>query len=153
MKILIVSAIVSALLLAPAYAQITVEDAWIRATVPQQKVTGAFMQLNAVQDSRLVEVRSPVAKTVEIHEMSMDKDVMKMRAVTGIDLPAGKPVELKPGGFHIMLMGLTQQMKEGARVPLTLIVESKDKKRSSVEIKVPVRPLAAASGGVSQHKH
>jgi len=138
----------------PAFAQVAVKDPWVRATVPQQKATGAFMQLSSPQDARLVEVRSSVANVVEIHEMSMDKDVMKMRAVPGLDLPGGKMVELKPGGYHIMLMDLKQQMKEGETVPLTLVLEDKDKKRNTLDVRAPVKPLSApaASGGM-QHKH
>ena len=77
---------------AAAHAQVTVKDAWVRATVPQQKATGAFMQLTAAQDAKLVAGSSPVAGVVEIHEMAMDNNVMKMRAIPGLDLPAGKPI-------------------------------------------------------------
>ncbi len=138
-----------------AFAQVTVKDPWVRATVSQQKATGAFMQLTSTQDVRLVEAKSPVAGVVEVHEMSMEKDVMKMRAVPALELPAGKMVELKPGGYHVMLMDLKQQMKEGDTVPLTLVVEGKDKKRSTIEVKAPVKPLAAAAGAKmeTQHKH
>ena len=103
----------------------------------------------------MVEAKSPVAGVVEVHEMSMEKDVMKMRAVPALELPAGKMVELKPGGYHVMLMDLKQQMKEGDTVPLTLVVEGKDKKRSTIEVKAPVKPLAAAAGAKmeTQHKH
>ncbi len=139
-----------------ASAQVTVKDPWVRATVSQQKATGAFMQLTSAQDTRLVEAKSPVAGVVEVHEMSMEKDVMKMRAIAGLDLPAGKTVELKPGGYHVMLMDLKQQMKDGDTVPLTLVVEGKDKKRSTVEVKATVKPLttaAPASKMDHQHKH
>ena len=135
-----------------AMAQVSVKDPWVRATVPQQKATGAFMQLTAKQDSRLVEARSTSAHVVELHEMTMIDDVMKMRAVKGIDLPAGKAVELKPGGYHVMLIDLKQQVKEGDMVPITLVVEGKDKKRETIELMVPARPLGGAAGG-SQHKH
>lgn len=150
--------ILATLLLAalPAFAQVAVSDAWVRGTVAQQKATGAFMQLKAAQDSRLVAAKSPVAAVVEIHEMSMDKDVMKMRALpNGLDLPAGKNVELKPGGYHVMLMDLKQQMKDGDTVPLTLVFEGKDKKRTEVEIKAPVKPLAPAPkmDDMQHHKH
>ena len=117
----------------PVLAQVTVKDPWVRATVPQQMATGAFMQITSVQDARLVEVRSPVAGVVEVHEMTMDKDVMKMRALgNGLELPAGKTVELKPGGYHVMLMDLKQQMKAGDTVSVTLVVEGRDKKRSKI---------------------
>ena len=148
------SALVSAAFILPAHAQVTVKDPWVRATVPAMQATGAFMQITSAQDARLVEVKSPVAGVVEIHEMAMDKDVMKMRALpNGLDLPAGKNVELKPGGYHVMLMALKQQVKEGDTVPMTLVVEGKDKKRSTIEVKAPVKPLAAPSKPEAEHKH
>ncbi len=139
----------------PVMAQVTVKDPWVRATVSAQKATGAFMQITSAQDARLVEASSPVAGVVEVHEMVMEKDVMKMRAVKGLDLPAGKTVELKPGGYHVMLMDLKQQMKEGTTVPVTLVVEGKDKKRSTIEIKAPVKPLTSSGnmGGMDHSKH
>lgn len=137
----------------PVMAQVTVKDPWVRATVSAQKATGAFMQITSVQDARLVGVSSPVAGVVEVHEMTMEKDVMKMRAVKGLDLPGGKSVELKPGGYHVMLMDLKQQMKEGDSVPVTLVVEGKDSKRSTIEVKAPVRALAAAGKAEPEHKH
>lgn len=130
-----------------AFAQVTVRDPWVRAAVPQQKATGAFMQITSAQDARLLEARSPIAGTVEIHQMAMEKDVMKMRAVPGLALPAGKTVELKPGGYHVMLLELKGQVKEGETVPVTLVVEGKDGKRETIEVKAPVKPLATPSGG------
>lgn len=138
--------IATALVSLSSFAQVAVKDPWIRATVSQQKATGAFMQLSATGDSRLVEVRSAVAGVAEIHEMSMDKDVMRMRAVPGLDLPAGKTVELKPGGYHIMLMDLKHQMKDGDTVVLTLVIEDREKKRSSIEVKAPIKPLSMPAG-------
>ena len=149
----VLSMFVSATFILPVHAQVTVKDPWVRATVAQQKATGAFMQITSAQDARLVEARSPVAGVVEVHEMSMEKDVMKMRAVKGLDLPAGKSVELKPGGFHVMLMDLKQQMKEGDTVAVTLVVEGKDKKRTMVEVKAPVKPLATPAATKTEHEH
>jgi copper(I)-binding protein len=137
----------------PVMAQVTVKDPWVRATVSAQKATGAFMQITSAQDARLVEARSPVAGVVEVHEMVMEKDVMKMRAIKGLDLPAGKTVELKPGGYHVMLMDLKEQMKEGATVPVTLVIEDKDKKRSTIEVKAPVKPLTTPAKAEPEHKH
>ena len=137
----------------PVMAQVTVKDPWVRATVSAQKATGAFMQITSAQDARLVEAKSPVAGVVEVHEMVMEKEVMKMRAIKGLDLPAGKTVELKPGGYHVMLMDLKEQMKEGATVPVTLVIEGKDKKRSTVEVKAPVKPLATATTMDKDHAH
>ncbi|MBI3373586.1 MAG: copper chaperone PCu(A)C [Betaproteobacteria bacterium] len=130
-----------------AFAQLTVKEPWVRATVPQQMATGAFMQITSPTDTRLVEVRTPVAGVAEIHEMAMEKDVMKMRAVAGLALPAGKTAELEPGGYHVMLLGLKGQVKEGETVPVTLVLEGKDGKRETIEIKAPVRPLATPAGG------
>ena len=137
---------------ASAFAQVQVKDPWVRATVPQQKVSGAFMQLSSSRDARLVEARSPVAGAVEIHEMAMDKGgVMRMRPVPGVNLPAGRMVELKPGGYHMMLMDLKRQLKEGDSVPLTLVVEGLDKKRETLEVKAMVRPLNTAAHGHPGH--
>src|SRR5690606_33096393 len=94
-------------------------------------------------DARLVSAASPVAGVVEIHEMVMDKDVMKMSPVSGLDLPAGQAVELKPGGYHVMLMDLRQQVKVGDEVPLTLTIENKDGSRTTLELKAATRPLNA----------
>jgi copper(I)-binding protein len=128
-----------------AYAQeISVKDAWVRATVPGQKATGAFMELIATRDTALVSAASPVAGVVEIHEMVMDGTVMKMRAMARLDLPGGKKVELKPGGYHVMLLDLKQPLRKGDTVPLTLRTEGKDQKAQTIEIKAEVRDLAAA---------
>jgi copper(I)-binding protein len=129
----------------PCHAQVAVKDAWIRATVPQQRSTGAFMQLTAPAPARLVQVRSAAADAVEIHEMAMAGDVMQMRQVQAIELPAGKAVELKPGGYHIMLMGLKRQVKAGDSVPLTLVFEGADQQRQTLDLQVPVRPLGAGA--------
>jgi periplasmic copper chaperone A len=151
MRLTISTAILLAALSTPVLAQVRVIDPWVRATVPQQKATGAFMSITAANGARLVEARSPIAGVVEIHEMTMENNVMKMRAVPGLDLPAGKPVELKPGGYHVMLMALKQQVKEGESVPLTLVLEDKDKKRMNIEVKAPVRALT--TDATTMHKH
>ncbi len=126
-----------------ASAQTTVKDAWVRGTVEQQKTTGAFMQITSAQGGKLVAVQSPVAGVVEIHEMSMQGNVMNMHAIPELALPAGKSVELKPGGYHVMMMDLKQTMKAGEIVPLTLVVEGKDGKRETIEVKASVRALGA----------
>lgn len=159
------TALATTLLLAASagHAQVTVNNPWVRATVPQQQATGAFMQISTPKDSRLVAVRSPLTPTAELHEMTMQDNVMRMRQVPGIALPAGKGAELKPGGYHVMLMGLKQQVKEGETVALTLVFEGKDGQRETVEVKAPVRALNAAAGshgqgtgtakGHGEHKH
>ena len=137
-----------------AHAQVSVQDAWVRATVPQQKATGAFMRLTAAQDMRLVAASSPVAGITEVHEMKMVDNVMKMRAVPALDLPAGQAVELKPGGYHIMLLDLKQPVAQGASVPLTLVFEGKDGPRQTQELQAPVRALGATAAPAMGHgKH
>lgn len=135
-----------------AHAEITVKDPWVRATVAQQKATGAFMRINTTVDTRLVKARSPVAGIVEIHEMKMENDIMRMRAVTGVDLPAGRSVDLKPGGYHVMLLDLKQQMKEGELVPVSLVFEGRDKKRETIEVKAQVRSLSGTSTKKDAHE-
>jgi len=137
---------------AAASAQTTVKDAWVRGTVAPQKATGAFMQITSAQGGKLVSAQSPLAGVTEVHEMAMDGNVMKMRAVPALELPAGKAVELKPGGYHVMLMDLKQPLKEGESVPLTLVVEGKDGKRETLELKVPVKAMSAAKP-MTEHKH
>jgi periplasmic copper chaperone A len=127
---------------ASAVAQVTVREPWIRATVPAGQATGAFMELVSKQDARLVEVRSPAAGIIEIHQMSMQGDRMMMSAVDGIDLPAGKTVALASGGYHIMMMDLKRQMKAGETVPMTLVIQGKGKKQETVQVQVPVKPLS-----------
>ncbi|MES2757064.1 MAG: copper chaperone PCu(A)C [Pseudomonadota bacterium] len=145
-----------------AFAQTTVSEPWVRATVPAQKASGAFMQVRSADAARLVSATSPAAKSVEIHQMEMVGQTMKMRQVDGIDLPAGETVSLASGGYHIMLVGLNKQLKEGDSVALTLVVERKGKKET-VAVNAPVKaltysakpaaPKAAAEGHEHEHKH
>lgn len=156
MKFIVTASVLaaSAFVATVTHAQVTVKDAWVRATVPQQKATGAFMQLNAAKDSKLVSATSSLTPVVEVHEMKMEGDVMKMRQVPAVELPAGKSVELKPGGYHVMLMDLKQQVKEGDTVPLALVFEGKDGKRETVQVKAQVRALnTAAKPAGHDHKH
>ena len=134
-----------AMLTCAAQAQTTVTEPWVRSTVAGQKATGAFLQITSTAGGKLVSASSPVAGVVEIHEMSMDGNVMKMRALSaGLDLPAGKAVALKPGGLHVMLMDLKQPLKAGDTVPLTLVVEGAGNKRETVDVKATVRGPQAA---------
>lgn len=125
------------------YAQtVEVKDAWVRSTVPGQKATGAFMTITAKEGAKLVSASTPVAGVTEVHEMKMEGDVMKMRAVPVLDLPAGKTVELKPGGYHVMLMDLKTPLKNDSSVPLTLVFKDAKGVQSQVELKLPVRTTA-----------
>ncbi len=137
---------------APAQAQqVTVKDAWIRGTVQGQSATGAFMEITAKSAVRLVGASSPVAKIVEVHQMTMTNGVMKMFPVDGVDVPAGKTIKLGPGSYHMMLMNLQQPLSAGDKVPLQLIFESADKKRETMKLSVDVRDLKGQPA--PQHKH
>ena len=136
-------------------ADVTVSDPWVRGTVSAQRATGAFMRLQADQDLRLVAASSPVAGVTEIHEMAMQDNVMKRRRVEGVALSKGTPLDLKPGGYHVMLMELKQPLKTGEQVPLTLTFEDRAKgKTFTKEVKATVQSLApqgmAPAGG---HAH
>ena len=145
------------------YAQnVAVTDTWARATVQGQKATGAFMKLTAKEGAKLVGASSPVAGVTEIHEMKMDKDVMRMAAVPALNLPAGQAVELKPGGYHVMLMDLKQSLPKDSMVALTLQFQDTKGNKSQLELKVPVllqAPGTAAGAGMpaghmhGDHKH
>ena len=124
---------------------VAVKNAWVRTSVPGQKASGAFMTLTAKDGTKLVSASSPVAGVVEIHEMKMDGDVMKMRAVAGgLDLPAGKAVELKPGGYHVMLMDLKTALPKDSTVPLTLVFKDAKGVESKLDLKVAVSAVAPA---------
>jgi periplasmic copper chaperone A len=148
MKAKCVSALVSIAALAcalPALADVTVRDAWVRGTVAGQKVTGAFMQLSSTSDAALVDASTPSAKFVEIHEMKKEGDVMKMKAIDKLALPAGKSVALAPGGYHMMLFDLKAPLNAGDVVPLTLTFEDSKGKKSTVEVKATVKALSAGA--------
>jgi len=125
-----------------------VEGAWVRSSVPGQQGTGAFMRLTAKEAMQLVGASTPVAGVAEVHEMKMEGDVMRMRPVDKLDLPAGRTIELKPGGYHIMLLDLKQALAKDSAVPLTLVFRNAKGVESRLELKVPV---ATQPGGA--HKH
>jgi copper(I)-binding protein len=134
----------SLLVAAQAAAEVTVTEAWVRGTVPAQKATGVFMKLKSSEDAKLVAAASPSAKIVEVHEMAMKGNVMEMRAVESLALPAGKTVELKPGGYHVMLIDLAKPLNAGEKVPVTLTVVGKDGRKSTLELQAEVRTVTGA---------
>ena len=137
-----------------AAADLEVSSPWVRGTVSAQKATGAFMQLSSKGGVSLVGVGSPAANIVEIHEMVMDNNVMKMRALPRLEVEAGKVLELKPGSYHVMLIDLKKPLSKGEIVPITLQVEGKDRKVEAVEVKAEVRELTArAPAPAMEHKH
>ena len=134
---------------------VKVEAAWARATVQGQKGTGAFMNLTAKEGTRLVGVSSPAAGVAEVHEMKMEGDVMKMRAVPGLDLPAGQTVQLKPGGYHVMLMDLKAPLMKDSSVPVTLRFKDAKGIESKLDVVLPVSLAApgATPAKAPEHKH
>ncbi len=139
----LIAAVVSGL----AFAQtpgvnVDVKGAWVRSTVPGQKGTGAFMKITAKEGARLVGVLTPAAGVAEVHEMKMDNDIMKMRALPFLDLPAGKAVEFKPGGYHMMLMDLKRPLAVGSKVPMTLVFKDAKGVQSKLELSLPVSTVA-----------
>ena len=121
---------------------VEIKDTWARATVPGQKATGAFMKLTAKDGAKLVSASSPVAGVTEVHEMKMEGDIMKMRAIPGLDLPAGKAVELKPGGYHVMLMDLKSTLQKDTTIPMTLVFRDAKGVETKTEITLPVSMTA-----------
>ena len=137
---------------------VEVSNAWVRSTVQGQKGTGAFMNITAKDGAKLVGVSSPVAGVAEVHEMKMEGDIMKMRALPVLDLPAGQTVQFKPGSYHLMLMDLKQPLSKGSSVPLTLRLQDAQGIETRLEVSVPVNtaPPAAMAGNAadhSAHKH
>ncbi len=150
----LISILAGQLLITPVWAQnVTVNNAWVRGTVVGQTVSGAFMDLTSAENAILVGAASPAAGMVELHEMSMDNGVMKMRALAKLDLPAGQTVSLKPGSYHIMLMELKQPLKKGDVLPLTLKFAGKDKRGMTLEVKAEVRDLTSMPGMSGEHQH
>ena len=138
-----------------ALAQVKVEGAWARATVQGQKATGAFMKLTAPQATRLVAVSTPAAGVAEVHEMKMEGSVMQMRALPALELPANQAVELKPGGYHLMLMDLKAPLMKDSSVALTLTFKDAKGVESKQQVNVPVTtgmPQAPAHSH-ADHKH
>lgn len=135
----------------PASAQIQVDTPWVRAAVPGQLSTGAFMDIRSEKKATIVKVESAIAGVTEMHSMEMKGNVMTMRAIDRLELPAGQPVRLAPGGHHIMLMDLKQPPKNGEIVPIKVTVEYADKKQETVLVSAQVRGLGTAPP--EQHHH
>ncbi len=152
---LAVAFIVATGLVAAQTAAVKVEGAWVRATVQGQKGTGAFMNLTAKEGTRLVGVSSPAAGVAEVHEMKIENDIMKMRAVPSLDLPAGQTVQLKSGGYHIMLMDLKAPLAKDSTMPMTLRFKDAKGVQSKLDLVLPVGLAApgAVAGKAAEHKH
>ncbi len=139
MRTLILAGVLAA---GPALAQaphVRADAAWARATAPGQAVGAAYATLTSPAPDRLVGVQTPITPRAELHTMTMDGSVMRMRPVNGVALPAGQPVALAPGGTHIMLMDLKAPLKPGEHFPLTLRFAH----AAPVTVDVPVEPIGA----------
>jgi len=131
----------------PAAAQISVEDAWIRATPPGVKTAAGYLIIRADSADRLVSVTSPAAERVQTHITVLEGDVARMREVKGYDIPAGGTFELKPGGAHLMFVNIKAPMKEGMTVPATL----KFQHLGEIKMEFEVRPLSGAEHHTGEH--
>jgi copper(I)-binding protein len=137
----------------PGFAQeVKIHMPWVRATVPHQQATGAFLRLVSPVAAKLVAASSPIAGRVELHVMQMRENVMSMRPIPEIPLPANEVVSLEPGGVHLMLLELKTQVKAGEQVPLTLVVEDEKGARREYPVTAEARPLDAASS-TTQGQH
>lgn len=136
----------------PIYAaEISIGDAWARATAPGQENGSVALVITSQKDARLIAVTSPASTSAEIHTMSIDNGVMKMRQLEFLPLPAKQAVNLGPGGDHLMLFGLKKPLKVGDQVELTLTVRYPDKRTEKIKMQAKVRPITA--GRDRQHQH
>lgn len=142
--------IATLLFVAQAYAaDVTIDGAWARATAPGQANGSVGMIITSQQDARLIAVSSSASASSEIHTMTMDDGVMKMRQIEDLPLPAKQAVKLGPGGEHLMLMGLKKPLREGDTIPLTLTVQYADKRMEKIQVKALVKSLTGGHG----HQH
>ena len=139
MKILKLCVLSSLLFTLNAMADVTISDAWVRANVPGQSVGAAYMTLNSPQDSTLVYIESTAAGSVEIHSMSMNNNVMKMRKLEQLPLKAGKVEKLSPGGFHLMLFDLKKPLKIGDKAKFTLCFKDKVGNITHQDVMLPIK--------------
>lgn len=129
---------------------LSVSNAWVRPTAPGQKTASVYMQLESATAAALVAVETPAAAKAELHRMSMDGGVMRMRPLRRLDLPAKTPVMLAPGALHVMLSDVKRPFKEHDAIPLTLTIEGAGGARSTVKVNVEVR---AEDGANAQQHH
>jgi copper(I)-binding protein len=148
-KLIAAALLIAAATTAQAQPVVRAEGGWVRATVPGQRGTGAFVTLTAPEGATLLRASSPVAGVTEIHEMKLDEGgVMRMRAIPQLALPAGQPVALKPGGHHVMLMDLKAPLPKDVAVPLTLVLRDAQGREQQLELKLPVQAVAPGA-----HRH
>ena len=126
----------------------TISDVWVKATVPGGSVTGAYMQIRSATPLKLVKIDSPAARLIELHESKMTDGVMEMKALDGVDIPAGMRVTLKPGGMHVMMMKIAKPIVAGDNVPLTLTFIGADKKSFQIKVNAVAKEK---DGGAHHH--
>jgi copper(I)-binding protein len=141
---LMIASVLTALAM-QANAGVTVIDAWVRGVVPGQTDTGAFMTIRSSEATTLTAAKSAVAKSVDIHQMGVDNGMMQMRPVDSIAIASGGVLELKPGAYHFMLLGLTRLLVKGERVPITLIFRDTTGKSFTTDVQAEVRDLTATN--------
>lgn len=132
---------------------IEVREGWIRASAPGQDQGGADLSIISKQSATLVGASSPVCKTVQLHTMTNENGMMRMREVKEIELPAGKRVNLRESGYHLMLIGLKAPLKEGDTVPLTLSIKVGEQGVVKVETSAEVKSLTATVPQSDEHEH
>ena len=134
-----------------AASEVTVSEAWARATAPGQHNGAVYLHITSRQDSRIVAVSTPAAEGATLHSTTNDKGVMKMRELDTLLLPAGQQVQLGAGATHIMLSGLKKPLVAGDSVPLTITVQFTDKRRESVKVMATIVPLTLNQEHHHQH--
>jgi len=132
---------------------IQVESAWLRATAPGQDAASADMSITSKQPAMLIGMSSPASRIVEMHSMTHENGMMKMREVQAIELPAGKRVDLGASGYHLMLVGLKAPLKAGGSIFLTLTIKLANKRTVKVKARAEVKPLTTAKGEAQDHEH
>ncbi len=130
-----------------ARAEVTVDHPWVRGVVAGQTATGAFMTIRSSEATELVRVSSPVAASASLHKMVMADSTMSMEPIASLPIPSHGMVELKPGTYHVMLLGLKGPLKPGSRVPLVLTFRGADHTESALTVQAPVIDLGAGASG------
>lgn len=128
---------------------ISIDHAWVRATVPGQQVAAAYMDIKSTTDTALVRVESNLANRVEIHSMTMEHDIMKMRKLEELELPAGKTVSLAPGSYHLMLFDLIAPLAAGRTGKFKLYFRD----GSTLSATLPIQDKATNNGDPHSHEH
>jgi copper(I)-binding protein len=150
MKRILCAGLLAMLAATPVLAEeVKVSDAWSRATAPGQDSAMVQLVITSKKAGALIAGASKIAQTVEIHTMVMEGNVMKMRQVDAVELPAGKAVDLGAAGYHLMLIGLKKPLKEGAETEVVLTVRLADGKEEKVKVKAEIKPLTESG----QHEH